>query len=136
MPDRRPIAASCCVWTWVDSFLEHASVVRTFAWRMHRESRAGLLRLPLQTERRHSAQASSWRVAAGICPFPEAVSEKIGRTKKLEPGQIAGAAEPRFASSMPATNVPCLQAMLSLRAQVPCASRRLRGCSRWKVPDA
>ena len=36
-----------------------------------------------------------------------------------EPGQIARAAEPRRAHKIPATNVPCRQAALSARAQVP-----------------
>src|SRR5262249_34175496 len=57
--------------------------------------------------------------ALGICPFPEFVSRKIGRTNKLHPGQIAGAVEPLLADSIPATNVPCLQAALLDRAQVP-----------------
>lgn len=50
------------------------------------------------------------------------VSGKIDRTSKLQPGQIAGAGEPLFADSIPATNVPCLQAVLPGRAQVPADS--------------
>jgi len=46
-------------------------------------------------------------------------SAKIGRTNKVQPGQIAGADEPRLAHKMPATNVPCVQAKLSARWQAP-----------------
>jgi hypothetical protein len=58
------------------------------------------------------AAASSSDVVLGSGSFPDVVSGKIGRTSKVQPGQMAGAAEPRLASSIPATNVPCLQAML------------------------
>src|ERR1700745_668885 len=54
-----------------------------------------------------------------MSPFPEFVSGKIGRTNKEQPGQIAGAAEPLLATIIPATNVPCLQAALLDRAQLP-----------------
>jgi hypothetical protein len=43
----------------------------------------------------------------------EVLSEKIGRTSKVQPGQIAGATELLFAHKMLATNVPCVQATLS-----------------------
>jgi hypothetical protein len=38
---------------------------------------------------------------------------------KAQRGQIAGAAEPLLANSIPATNVSCLQAALDGMAQVP-----------------
>src|ERR1700751_422562 len=65
------------------------------------------------------AEANSCGVALGISPLPEVVSGKIDRTNKLQPGQIAGAGERLLARSIPATNVPCLQAALLGRAQVP-----------------
>ena len=65
------------------------------------------------------ASASSSGVALGICPLPFTVSAKIGRSSSVQPGQIAGATEPRRAESMPATNVPCVHATLSARLQVP-----------------
>src|SRR6186713_1586371 len=44
-------------------------------------------------------------------------SSKIGRSRIVQPGQIAGAAEPRLEARMPATNVPCVQAKLECREQ-------------------
>jgi hypothetical protein len=42
----------------------------------------------------------------------EGWSMKIGRTNKEQSGHIAGEPDPRLAQRIPATNVPCLQAML------------------------
>ena len=64
------------------------------------------------------AVPSSSGVALGISSVAETVSEKIGRTSNAQPGQIAGAAESRFADRMPATKVPCEQAMLVALVQV------------------
>ena len=58
------------------------------------------------------AVASSSGVALGICALAAGVSVKIGRTRRVQSGQMAGAEEPRLAQSMPATNVPCMQATL------------------------
>jgi hypothetical protein len=44
---------------------------------------------------------------------------KIGRTSKVQAGQIAGAPDPRVAERIPATSVPCMQATLVANAQVP-----------------
>src|SRR6266542_6618841 len=65
------------------------------------------------------APASSSGVALGICPFPEVVSEKMGRTSKVQLGQMAGAREFLLAHKMPATNVPCMQAALLAWAHAP-----------------
>jgi hypothetical protein len=62
-----------------------------------------------------------------MSPFPFTASVKMGRTSSVHPGQMAGAEDPRFAESIPATNVPCMHAVLLARAQVP---RRLPGISR------
>ena len=52
------------------------------------------------------ASANSSGVALGMSPFAELVSEKMGRTMRVQPGQMAGAVEPLRAASMPATKVP------------------------------
>jgi hypothetical protein len=54
--------------------------------------------------------ASSSGVATGIVPLEGSFSEKIVRTQNVQPGQMAGATDPRFAQRMPATNVPCMHA--------------------------
>src|SRR5262245_35745866 len=48
-----------------------------------------------------------------------ALSEKIGRTSNVQSGQIAGALDPRLADRIPATKVPCAQAVLSGFAHIP-----------------
>jgi hypothetical protein len=58
------------------------------------------------------AAASSSGVALGVNWLAAGVSEKIGRTSKVQPGQIAGAAEVLFAQRIPATKVPCIHARL------------------------
>ncbi len=65
------------------------------------------------------ASASSSGAALGICPLPFVPSAKIGRRIRVQPGQIAGAEDSRRATSIPATKVPCVQAMLSKREQEP-----------------
>ena len=65
------------------------------------------------------AATNSWGVALGICALPAVASVKTGRISKVQSGQIAGAEEPRFAFKIPAIKVPCKQAMLSARVQVP-----------------
>src|ERR1039457_2275382 len=65
------------------------------------------------------APASSWGVALGISPLGEADSAKIGRTSRVQLGQIAGAVEFRLPDRMPATKVPCLQAVLLPREHAP-----------------
>jgi hypothetical protein len=52
------------------------------------------------------AAASSSAVALGVSVFPDEASAKIGRTSKVQLGQMAGAWEPLFAAMIPATNVP------------------------------
>ena len=49
------------------------------------------------------ASASSSVVAMGMFPLPELSSEKIGRTSKVQSGQIAGAMDPRLEDRIPAT---------------------------------
>jgi len=61
------------------------------------------------------AAASSWGVALGINSLSGVVSAKMGRTSKVQLGQIAGAAEVLLAHKMPATKVPCVQAALLAR---------------------
>ena len=51
---------------------------------------------------------------AGQALRPEVVSVKMGRTKRVQFGQMAGAGEFRFADSIPATKVPCRHAVLLL----------------------
>src|SRR5215208_7418206 len=58
------------------------------------------------------AAASSSGLALGNAPFLEVVSPKMGRTSNVHSGQIAGAAEPLLAHKIPATKVPCKQAVL------------------------
>ncbi len=58
------------------------------------------------------AAASSRGVALGICSLPAVVSAKIGRIRRVQLGQMAGAGDVRFADKMPATKVPCRQAVL------------------------
>ena len=58
------------------------------------------------------ARPTSSGLAVGKRPLA-GVSVKIGRTSSVHPGQIAGATELRFATKMPATNVPWTQAPLS-----------------------
>src|SRR5262245_4758417 len=58
------------------------------------------------------AVASAAGVALGGSRLEEPASAKMGRTSNVHPGQIAGASEPRRATNMPATNVPCWQAAL------------------------
>ncbi len=74
------------------------------------------------------AAASSWGVALGICSCPEVDSANKGRIKRVQPGQMAGAGEFRFANNIPAMNVPCTHAVLSARvhaaALFPPISRR------------
>ena len=65
------------------------------------------------------ASASSSGVALGIPRLLLDVSAKMGRNNSVHPGQIAGATEPRRAQSIPATNVACVHAIVSARAQVP-----------------
>src|SRR4029453_3036013 len=77
------------------------------------------------------ATASSCGVVLGIGLFAEKVSAKIGRTSRVQSGQIAGAEEFLFADNIPATNVPCMHAMLLARAQLP---RNRPGISRIFVP--
>ncbi|HMK23553.1 MAG TPA: hypothetical protein VK466_14550, partial [Terriglobales bacterium] len=49
------------------------------------------------------------------------VSGKIGRTSKVQFGQIAGAAEPRFPHNIPAMKVPCMHAtLLALEQALAC----------------
>ncbi len=49
---------------------------------------------------------------------PEVVSLNIGRIRRVQSGQIAGAEELRFADKIPATKVPCRQAALLARVHV------------------
>src|SRR5208282_616949 len=56
------------------------------------------------------ASASSIAEALGICSPLAGASEKIGLTRRVHPGQIAGATDARLARRMPATNVPCAHA--------------------------
>ena len=49
---------------------------------------------------------------AGICSLPVVFSAKMGRTRRVQSGQMAGAGEFRFADKMPATKVPCRHAVL------------------------
>ncbi len=58
------------------------------------------------------AWASSSGMALGISPFAAFVSAKMGRTSRVQLGQIAAATDPRFAERIPATKVPCKQAVL------------------------
>ena len=58
------------------------------------------------------AAASSRGVTLGICSLPENDSEKIGRTRSVQSGQIAGAEASRLADKMPVTNVPWRHAVL------------------------
>jgi hypothetical protein len=50
------------------------------------------------------ALATSLGVAEGT--MPKEASEKIGRTRSVQAGQMAGALEPRTADRIPATKVP------------------------------
>jgi hypothetical protein len=77
------------------------------------------------------AAARSSGVAFGICVLPDAVSAKIGYATKVQLGQMAGAAEPRLAHKIPATKVPCRQAVLLLWVQLPLI---LPGTSRMVSP--
>src|SRR5262245_22834239 len=43
----------------------------------------------------------------------------MGRTNKVQPGQMAGATELRLAHKIPATKVPCVHAVLSARVHAP-----------------
>src|SRR5215467_10475596 len=52
------------------------------------------------------AAASCSGVALGICFCVEVASIKMGRTNRVQFGQMAGAPELRFALKMPATKVP------------------------------
>jgi len=65
------------------------------------------------------ADASCSGVALGMSPLVEGVSAKMGRTSKVQPGHMAGAAEPRLAIRMPATYVPCRHAALEAREHPP-----------------
>jgi hypothetical protein len=58
------------------------------------------------------AVANSNGVALGSGLSKVVLSEKIGRIKRIQPGQIAGAIESRFADKIPATKVPCRHATL------------------------
>lgn len=58
------------------------------------------------------AAANSRGVVLGVCIVPPVDSVKTGRISKVQSGQMAGADEPRFAFKIPATKVPCKQAML------------------------
>jgi hypothetical protein len=58
------------------------------------------------------AAANSSAVALGITPYVVA-SRKIGRVRSVHWGQIAAAGAPLRAHRIPATNVPCMQALLS-----------------------
>src|SRR5215468_9763967 len=58
------------------------------------------------------AWASSSGVALGISSLAAFVSAKIGRVNRVQLGQIAGAIDPRLADRIPATKVPCRQAIL------------------------
>ena len=82
---------------------------------------------------RHSiiAAASSRGVALGMCSLPQVDSAKIGRISTVQPGQMAGAGELRFAARIPVTNVPCRQAMLSARVHPPPS---VPGISRRRPP--
>jgi adenylate cyclase len=64
-----------------------------------------MTRAPAST---HSAIASavSSGVALGISALSDPVSTKTGLTRSVQPGQIAGALDPRRAARMPATKVP------------------------------
>ncbi|HEY7616943.1 MAG TPA: hypothetical protein VH744_09080, partial [Terriglobales bacterium] len=64
------------------------------------------------------AAASSPGVAVGICSLPVTFSGKMGRTRSVQPGHIAGAAEFRVADKIPATNVPWRHAALLARVHV------------------
>jgi hypothetical protein len=77
------------------------------------------------------AAASSSGFALGINSLAAGVSEKIGRTSKVHPWQIAGAAELLFADKIPATKVLCMHAKLLARVHVP---RSLPGISRTFSP--
>jgi hypothetical protein len=65
------------------------------------------------------AAASSSGVELGIGALADILSVKMGRTKRVQPGQIAGAGEFLLAHKMPATKVPCIQAELPDSAHVP-----------------
>ncbi len=77
------------------------------------------------------ALESSSGVALGICPLFvfAADSGKMGRTRSVQFGAIAGAALPLLAQRIPATNVPCMHAALLAREQalgeLPLTSRIL-----------
>jgi len=64
-----------------------------------------------------TAPASSSGVALGICAFADISSANMGRTNRVQFGQIAGARELRLAQRIPATKVPCIQAALPAEEQ-------------------
>jgi hypothetical protein len=64
------------------------------------------------------AAASSSGVALGMCSRPELVSAKIGRIRRLQLGQMAGAGDPRLADRIPAINVPCRQGLRACGAAI------------------
>src|ERR1700730_16586609 len=88
------------------------------------------MRAPASMQARIAAVRSSG-VALGISGLPDAVSAKIEYARKVQLGQMAGAAVPRLAHKIPATNVPCRQAAVLVLAQVPLI---LPGTSRMESP--
>src|SRR5215472_3851751 len=67
------------------------------------------------------ADERSCGVALGICPIAMLRSGKMGWTKSVQSGQMAGADESLFADRMPATNVPCLhETLLATEHEAPC----------------
>ena len=65
-----------------------------------------------------------------MCSRPEVVSVKMGRILSVQLGQIAGAAEFRFADNIPAMKVPCRQAVLLARVHAaPLFPGISRSCS-------
>jgi hypothetical protein len=61
------------------------------------------------------AAMSSLGVALGICSFTAAPSEKIGRTRSVQIGAIAGAVPSLIAFKIAATNVPWMHAALPVQ---------------------
>ena len=70
------------------------------------------------SSRMHSTMAVASSSGSQLGKPALSPSAKMGRTSRRQPGQSAGAALPRLAARMPATNVPCRQATLASRAQL------------------
>jgi hypothetical protein len=65
------------------------------------------------------ASASSLGLALSVSALLGAVSRKISRTSRVQPGQIAGAVESRRADRIPATYVPCARAAPAAHSEGP-----------------